>query len=161
MSKPLSVLIVDDDRFASAMLRARWLQSMPEAEVSMRESADVSGAFDVYVIDNQFDGSERGVELARRARGQSPGSLVVAFSSSLDGESVAGLVEAGCDAVAEKSNGEDRELVFELARRYRNARRDAGVDRDRDEGAWRAAAVPLLRLWNRRLEHAARTAESA
>lgn len=157
MSKPLSVLIVDDDRFASAMLRARWLQSMPEAEVSMRESADVSGAFDVYVIDNQFDGSALGESLVRTARRQSPGALIVAFSSSVDGVVAASLVGAGCDAVAEKTSDEDRELILELAGRYQAALADG----DADDGSWRAAAVPLLRLWNRRLEYARHAAVGA
>lgn len=150
MLPPLSVLIVDDDRFCSAMLRAQWLLAMPDSAVVCREEADVTGDFDVYLLDNNFHGSELAVQLTRQARLQSPEALIIAFSSSLDRACLKGLLNAGCDAVAEKTDPADRVMVLELGRRFREAR-DADARPARDPSVL-AGALQLLKQWNRRLE---------
>lgn len=150
MLPPLSVLIVDDDPFCSAMLRTQWLLAMPDSAVVCREDADVTGDFDVYLLDNNFHGSELAVQLTRAARLQSPEALVIAFSSSLDRACLKGLLNAGCDAVAEKTSIEDCELIFELGRRFREAR-DVAARPDRDPSVL-GGVLQLLRQWNRRLE---------
>jgi DNA-binding NarL/FixJ family response regulator len=154
MFPPLSVLIVDDDPLCSTMLRTKWLSAMPDSVVACRHEADVSGEFDVYLIDNNFHGHPLAVQLTRQARLGSPSSLIVVFSSDVDRKCLKGLLNAGCDAVAEKTNEEDLKMLLDLGRRYRQAR-EHQLAEDRPSRGRRSslhAAAELLKQWNRRLE---------
>ena len=62
----------------------------------------MSGAFDFYFLDNDFEGELRAGQLAREIRTRAPEALVVAFSGTLDIETLKGLINAGCDGAAEK-----------------------------------------------------------
>lgn len=148
----LHVLIVDDDpnaaRFASHVLAQRF----PRMDIEIRCRVDVDGQFDVYIIDNDFEGKKIAAELAGRIRLLNPRALVIAFSSTLDAETLKGLIRCGCDGVWDKSDPEDIARVVQVVSEYADVRREVTI-RPRS-GLVRAmeSMTALLREWNLRLD---------
>jgi hypothetical protein len=74
----------------------------PDLEITTRTTPDVSGAFDFYFLDNDFEGELLAGKLAREIRAMDEDALVVAFSGTLDVETLKRLINAGCDGACEK-----------------------------------------------------------
>ena len=53
----LNALILDDDAWMLKILEARLKNACPNINVVKREVADLTGDFDVYLIDNDFSGN--------------------------------------------------------------------------------------------------------
>lgn len=148
-SNRCSVLVVDDDIFSLAMIREELLTGIPGVDVTCRENADLSGDFDVFLIDNDFHGSPLAVSLTEQLRLRCPNALVIVFSSSLTRDCLKALLNAGCDAVAEKAEPRDRAMALDLVKRFIEARARPSTSA---RVPVLAAAAQLLREWNRRLE---------
>ena len=59
MNDPMRALLLDDDPWALELLSAHLEQRFPRLQVEARTAPDPSGAFDVYLIDNDFGGPPR------------------------------------------------------------------------------------------------------
>ncbi len=97
-------LLVDDDSFALDHLELLLSTHFPEVEFEKRTRADVSGRFDFYFIDNDFDGEKRAARLASKVRAEWPDALIFAFSAELDGDTLKSLINAGCNGVCDKND---------------------------------------------------------
>jgi N-acetylglucosaminyldiphosphoundecaprenol N-acetyl-beta-D-mannosaminyltransferase len=95
-------LLVDDDPMALEHLELLLSSRFPDLELTTRRTPDVSGEFDFYFLDNEFEGERKAGELAREIRARSKTAVVVAFSGRLDVETLKWLINAGCDGAAEK-----------------------------------------------------------
>jgi len=95
-------LLVDDDPMAIDHLELLLTSRYPDLEITTRTTPDVSGSFDFYFLDNDFEGEMMAGQLAREIRARAPEALVVAFSGRLDIETLKRLINAGCDGAAEK-----------------------------------------------------------
>lgn len=148
-----TVLLVDDDPFALDHLELLLTNSFAEIEITRRTTADVSGRFDFYFIDNDFDGRRAAAEMAREIRRANPHAYVYAFSGALDVDSLKRLINAGCDGVCEKGRPESwRPVLHQVKQRLdmlaREHKRKTGAF-----GGVRNAARSihgLLEEWNER-----------
>lgn len=95
-------LLVDDDPMALEHLELLLSSRFPELEITLRRTPDVSGEFDFYFIDNDFEGELMAGELAREIRARQKDATVIAFSGHLDVETLKRLINAGCDGACEK-----------------------------------------------------------
>lgn len=95
-------LLVDDDPMALEHLELVLSSRFPDLEITMRRTPDVSGPFDFYFLDNDFEGELLAGKLAREIRAANEEALVVAFSGTLDVDSLKRLINAGCDGACEK-----------------------------------------------------------
>lgn len=145
-------LVVDDDPDALQYISYVLRREIPELEVTCRVTADVSGVFDVYLLDNDFAGRRIAGQLTEEIRLVNPRALILAFSASLDVATLKGLLNAGCDAVADKSEAAEQALLVELIQRYIES-----VVVDQANGPTRTgtlgSVIELLREWNRRYEN--------
>jgi len=139
-------LLVDDDPWALRWLAASLAARFPELEVVARDSPDVSGAFDLYLVDNDFAGRRLAGELAATIRRRRPGAFVMAVSSDLDRPTLKALVNAGCQGACVKSDAQEVEEALQAVGAYLQARSRRGGVAD----ALRAIE-DLLVQWNGRL----------
>ena len=95
-------LLVDDDPMALEHLELLLSSRFPDLEITTRRTPDVSGEFDFYFLDNDFEGQLMAGALAREIRARSKSATVVAFSGRLDIETLKRLINAGCDGACEK-----------------------------------------------------------
>lgn len=151
MSNNIRVLILDDDENASALLEYRLSEKFSNLEISVSDSPTPLPGFDIYFVDNDFDGESHLVEVVEQLRRQNPDSLCIAFSGCLHHDTLKRLVNAGCDHVCEK--GQQQELVRTLdivddfVRNRPFARSDSGFL------STIRAVTDLFREWNRRMEN--------
>lgn len=98
----LKALLLDDDPYALEFLRAILSERYPGMEIDARSEPDPTGEYDVYLLDDDFEGERLAGRLARRIRAQRPEALILAFSASLDGKTLKELLGAGCNGVCDK-----------------------------------------------------------
>lgn len=150
----IKALLLDDDRYALEFLQAMLLDRHPEISIEMRTTPDPSGAFDVYFLDDDFDGVRLAGKLARRIRAQCPEALILAFSASLDAPTLKELLAAGCDGVCDKKVPSDvPEMLDTLDRCLVELAQASGrpiVDPRRPHLV--ATFRELFREWNLRLD---------
>ncbi len=149
MNPQIEALVLDDDIWSLRLVKAALQECFPEVRVHTREVPDISGDFDLYFIDNDFNGTRVLPGLAAELRERRPDSLIIAFSATLDAPTLKALLNAGCDGACDKSVYGDLDEAMSIVRAY--------VDQ-RNQGTRRHGAIQsireLLREWNRRLEHA-------
>ena len=148
----LRALVLDDDKYALEFLRALLTERYPELEVVGRLEPDPGGAFDLYFLDDDFEGIRLAGKLARKIRVKAPEAIVVAFSASLDANTLRELIAAGCHGVCDKKvPGDIPEMLDSLDRcmdelsAVRSAERSGGKHLF---GTFRE----LFAEWNRRLD---------
>jgi len=95
-------LLVDDDPMALEHLELLLSSRFPDLEITTRTTPDVSGDYDFYFIDNDFEGELMAGTLAREIRSRQKEATVIAFSGRLDVETLKRLINAGCDGACEK-----------------------------------------------------------
>jgi N-acetylglucosaminyldiphosphoundecaprenol N-acetyl-beta-D-mannosaminyltransferase len=95
-------LLVDDDLMALEHLELVLSSRFPDLEITTRRTPDVTGHYDFYFLDNDFEGELLGGKLAREIRAENELALVIAFSGALDVDSLKRLINAGCDGACEK-----------------------------------------------------------
>ena len=143
-------LLLDDDPWALRLLESHLNHRFLELELELRQDPDdLSGSFDVYLLDNEFHHRARAIELARRIRAEHPEALVVAFSATLSASTLRALINAGCNGACDKSDPGEMEQVLEIVGSFLKAQEA------RPSGGLRGAISEirsLLREWNRRLD---------
>lgn len=148
-------LLVDDDPMAIEHLELVLSSRFPDLEITTRSEPDVSGTFDFYFIDNDFDGVLMAGELAREIRAHAERPMVIAFSGTLDVETLKRLINSGCDGACEKGVAASWRPMLamveeRLAEMVAGHRKEAGAF-----GGVRHAAGSireLLEEWNERQE---------
>jgi len=148
MAQTIRTLVIDDDELALQMLKARLSTSFPEMEVDVTTDPAVQGTHDIFLIDNDFDGVALGPSLGREMRRTNPDALIVAFSSTLDADSLKGLLNAGCDGACDKSDPADFERLCEIMNDYMSHAKT----QTKGVGGVLRSMAELLRLWNGRLD---------
>lgn len=150
----MRALLLDDDPYALEFLRAILQERYPGLAVDVRTEPDPTGEYDVYLLDDDFEGVRLAGKLARRIRAQRPDALILAFSATLDAKTLKELLGAGCNGVCDKRAPQDLPEML------------AALDRCLAELEARRAAPPsdlsgryllktfreLFRAWNQRLD---------
>ena len=153
MSQSIRALLLDDDPLFAAGFRRRFRIAFPDAELETRTEPRVDGDFDLYFLDNQFDGEELAERLLNQVRVVNPDALVIAVSATLDADILKSLLNLGCNGACDKSKLSDLEEMFRLVRRFIHHRQLEQPRRSRG-GLMSAirSITDLLREWNARLD---------
>lgn len=151
----MTAVIVDDDSDSCAWLKYTLQKRFPELNVETRLTPELPGSFDLYLLDNDFNGTCLAANLASAIRDRHSNSLIVAFSGRLDAPTLKHLLNAGCDGAFDKSTSDDIEgllRVIEMFLEQRFRQREAQKPR----GLFSAvrSIAELLTEWNMRLDAA-------
>ena len=165
MSRQIEALLLDDDIWSLRLIKGLLQECFPDMKVHARDLPDPQGEFDIYFVDNDFNGRRVLPDLARDIRRERPQALIIAFSATLDAGTLKELINAGCDGACDKSVYGDLARTMEIVRAYIEQTMIGSPrgGRARANGAM-GTVRDLLREWNRRLERdeqRARIAESA
>ncbi len=155
MSKQkFSALIVDDDEWSVRLMRGMLHECFPGLIIDATSDPEVREGYNVYFIDNEINGNRCAPELASRVRESEPSSLVIAFSGTLDSETMRGLLNSGCSGVCDKSRPDDLPRTMEVTQRYLQELSESTSDgRVNERGMLSAlnSISGLLREWNTKL----------
>jgi len=150
----MKALLLDDDPYALEFLRAVLSERYPGLEIHARSEPDPTGEYDVYLLDDDFEGVRLAGKLARRIRAQRPDALILAFSASLDERTLKELLGAGCNGVCDKRVPADLpEMLGALDRCMGELEREsARPPSDLSTRYLVNTFRDLFRAWNRRLD---------
>jgi len=153
MADTLKALIIDDDTDAADWLAFLLRSRFPQLEVVTRLTPNIAGTFDLYFVDNEFDGTFLAGELASAIRAVNPKALIVAVSARLDVNTLKRLVNVGCDGACDKSDPEDMARMQSIVAAYIERTAEERQDPN-GQGFFSAirSIRGLLREWNQRLE---------
>lgn len=152
MAQPIRALILDDQVWSQELLQSLLTEIFPSLEIECRSEPDPSGEFDLYFLDNDFDGRSLAGELAHDVRKVSPDSLVIAFSGTLTAQDLKELIKAGCDGVCDKSVPEDLPVTMEIVQTYLEALEKIRIAAQPGIIGAVKAISEMIGRWNHRLE---------
>lgn len=150
----LSTLLIDDDPDSIAILKHVLRQRFPELTIEGRTQPDTSGSFDIYFVDNDFDGQALAGDLAESIRSCQPHALIIAFSARLDTTALKRLISAGCDWACDKSEPEEVLQMLNVVNAYFEIRDSLRREKPHLNGVvpTMRAIADLIRQWNQRLD---------
>ena len=108
----------------------------------------------MYLLDDDFEGVRLAGKLARRIRAQRPDALILAFSASLDGNTLKELLSAGCNGVCDKRVPADLPEMLGALDRCLAELEELNAEAPSDlSGRYLVKTFrDLFRAWNQRLE---------
>lgn len=150
----LRALLLDDDPYALEFLRAVLSERYPGLAIDVRSEPDPTGEYDLYLLDDDFEGVRLAGRLARRIRAQRPEALILAFSASLDGQTLKELLGAGCNGVCDKRVPTDLPEMLEALDRCLEELHAQHAEAPSDlSGRYLVKTFrDLFRAWNQRLD---------
>ncbi len=147
------MLIVDDDPVVTSVLAQNFKVIFPGAVVSTTNEPIIEPGYDVYFLDNDFDGSLMAKSLIKSVREIEPEALVVALSATLDFDTLRILINCGCNAVYDKRSLEASVEARRIVRNYVAALKERHDSKlDSGFGGIVRSMRGLLFEWNRRLD---------
>lgn len=150
-----TALILDDDPVLLKLLSLRLEKRFQNLIVECQQQPVAVGAYDIYILDNDFHGRPLAADLAEHIKQQQPDSLVLALSGTLDTVTLKRLINCGCSGAFDKSVPAEIDALLACVAQHLNEVNAAGFVRGRPRAriADTARAIAgLIRDWNRRLE---------
>lgn len=151
---PLKALLLDDDPYALEFLRAILSERFPGLSIDVRSEPDPTGEYDLYLLDDDFEGVRLAGKLARRIRAQRPEALILAFSASLDDKTLKDLLGSGCNGVCDKRVPADLPEMLSALDRCLAELEEQRAEKPSDlSGRYLVKTFrELFRAWNQRLD---------
>jgi DNA-binding NarL/FixJ family response regulator len=153
MARQVEALVVDDDLWSLRMMKGLLRECFPQMQVHVRSEPDCSGDYNIYFLDNDFDGCRVAARFASEIRARRPDALIIAYSANLDADTLKSLINAGCNGACDKSQPGDLPQTMEITRAYVESLM-APASRSTPTGVIHTlrSAKDLLREWNSRLD---------
>ena len=148
----LRALLLDDDEYALEYLKAVLLDAYPKLEIETRLHPDVTGDFEFFFLDDDFEGIRLAGKLARKIRVTHPNAIVLAFSASLDARTLKELLAAGCSGVCDKKVPSDMPTMLAALGRCIDELAETTSQKRRGRTRLITTIRSLFREWNQRLD---------
>lgn len=146
------ILVLDDDPVVTRIIGHHLKVTFPDCEVSVTNKPQIAPGYNVYFIDNDFDGKYLAKDLLSEVRQLAPHALVVALSSTLTIDDLQTLVNRGCNAVYSKQNPHRSEEAKEVIHQYLSILREREQVKDTYGFLDLLHSMKaLLSQWNQRL----------
>jgi len=153
MANLRKLIILDDDQHYAGMLGLQIKHRFPELAVTSSNKGDVPAGYDVYILDNDFNGTKKGARLAEKARSLSPESLVLVVSGTLEISLLKRLVNCHAAGAFDKSKTDDIESMFTLVEKYLET---PVIKREQSKASLKSTLKGISHLlseWNERLAY--------
>jgi DNA-binding NtrC family response regulator len=150
-----SILILDDDPVFLKLLELRINRRFPDITVDIRQHPVAVGIYDIYILDNDFQGRPLAADLAEEIKKTQPLSLVLALSGALCNSTLKRLINCGCNGAFDKSApSEIDELLLVIDQHLKNQQSNISKNRSGSRYVMDTARSisTLIQDWNRRLE---------
>ncbi len=150
-----AILILDDDPVMLNLLALRLNKRFPDLRVETRQEPMAIGTYDIYILDNDFQGRPLAADLAEQIKRQQPDSLVLALSGMLCTTTLKRLLNCGCDGAFDKSIPSDVDLLIATISEHVNNPNQSSIKKREPQTRvveTARAIAGLIQDWNRRLE---------
>jgi len=155
MNRSPAILILEDDPVFLKLLTLRIKKRFPDLSVQGQQKPIAIGAFDIYILDNDFQGHPLAADLAEHIKSRQPDSLVLALSATLCNLTLKRLINCGCDGAFDKTIPTDIDLLISSVSNHLKRTNFSSV-RNRPAQTrvidTARAISGLIQDWNRRLK---------
>lgn len=152
--KKFRALIMDDNPIITAVMQEHLKVFFPSIVSSVAHEPTVLPDFDIYFVDNDFEGEHRGISLVRQIRDISPNALVVALSNTLNVEEFSKMMNQGCNLSYDKRNPMNSTAAREVINNYLDLLKEQMIAQSKNKLQRAISSVQhLLSTWNNRLNH--------
>ncbi len=149
MPRIYSALILDDD--PNSIMFMKWFidEHFPWVRVAAGTEAMPAKGFDIYFIDNNFNGKAKAVDIVSDIRRTDSRALIIAYSATLSRDTYKSLMNAGCNGAVEKGNLKDVRALRRMTKDYIGLR-DLDHSRERKHGLGFVvqSMADLIKQWN-------------
>ena len=114
MNRSPAILILDDDPVFLNLLSLRIKNRLPDVNIEGAQKPFAIGVFDIYVLDNDFQGQSLAADLAEHIKSRQPDSLVLALSATLCKSTLKRLINCGCDGAFDKTIPKEIDALVSL-----------------------------------------------
>lgn len=152
MNKLHKLIVMDDDPHFAGMLALNLQQRFPELVVTTIDKSEPVAGYDIYILDNDFGGEKHGAALAEKVRKQSPQSLVIMLSATLELALLKRLVNCHAAGVFDKSEPDEMERMMRLIDTFICSPKIKPKKSTESLKNTMAGVTGLLKEWNQRLE---------
>lgn len=148
----IKVLIMDDNPIITAVMEEHLRVFFPSMKTSITHEPDAKANFDIYFVDNDFDGEHKGTDLVKEIREIAPNSLIVALSNTLDLEELSEMLNHGCNLIYDKRNPISSKSAREVIQNYLNLLEEQKIQSNKNKLQGAVQSIQhLLSSWNSRL----------
>jgi CheY-like chemotaxis protein len=149
MNRYYSALIIDDDPDAIAFMKWYLEEHFPWVRVASGTEADAVKGFDMYFIDNNFNGKARAVEIVKALRETEADALIIAYSATLDAPTFKALLNAGCNGAIEKGSARDMAVMGRMTKNFIDKKSSEAIEpKARGFRGTIHSMVELINKWN-------------
>lgn len=147
------MLVIDDDRIVTTVFKAHLQSFFPDAQIDAVNQPTAVPSYDVYFIDNDFDGTHMACDLIKDIRQVEPQALIVALSRTVNLDTLQRLMNLGCNAIYSKQDPVQSEEAREVIANYLSiiAKQKAEPERRNAFSTTISSLFDLLAEWNKRL----------
>ncbi|MEM1186131.1 MAG: response regulator [Planctomycetota bacterium] len=145
------IQIIDDDHWCGEAIIAFLIDEVPNARFDNKAAPEADDGRDVYIVDNEFEDGDHGIDLVRSIRRRNPDATIVLCTATHDRIDARTAMNAGCNALIEKGSTPGREELREIVRRHVETRAAATA-----ESKWRAVlgdVKSIISAWNARMNY--------
>ncbi len=145
-------LIIDDDQIVTKVFKVHLQSHYPNAIIDTSNAPLALPGYDIYFLDNDFDGLKLATSLIKEIREHSPQSLVVSMSRTHSLTSMQHLINLGCNAVYSKNDLQNATEAREVISNYIEVLSVQNTEkRERRFQTLIRSIHELMRQWNQRL----------
>lgn len=112
------VLILDDDPIICRVFTIHLLNAFPGANIECSHEPIAKAGYDVYFVDNDFEGIHMGENLIEKIKELSPEALVVCLSATVTPEKICSLISKGCNLVYDKAQPQNSHGARDIINGY-------------------------------------------
>lgn len=149
MHRIYSAVIMDDDPDAIVFMKWFLEEHFPWVRVASGTEAAVVRGFDLYFIDNNFNGKARAVEIVMALRETEKDAMIIVYSATMDAKTFKALLNAGCNGAIEKGNASDMAIMSRMTKEYiENKALEAQLDKAHGFRGTMQSMAEMIGKWN-------------
>lgn len=149
------IQIIDDDHWCGEAIIAHVYDTIENAAFEIKRVPEPDDGRDVYVVDNEFEDGDHGIEIVTRIRERNPDATIIMFTGTHDRVDPRVAMNAGCNAMVVKGTPEGREEIRKIFR-------GISESRGRESSPSFLGALQdiksIIMTWNKRVEQDMRMA---
>ena len=116
------IQIIDDDHWAGEAIIALLVDVAGSARFEIRSEPGFDDGRDVYIVDNEFEDGDYGIELVRAIRERNPDATIILCTGTRDRIDLKTAMNAGCNALIEKGHADQRDELTSVIQRHLSTR---------------------------------------
>ena len=143
------IQIIDDDYWCGEAIIAFLMDVAAGARFESKCVPEADDGRDIYIVDNEFEDGDHGVDLVRSIRRRNPEALIVLCTATRERVDPTTAMNAGCNALIEKGSASGRNALASIVKRYTDVRAEVA-----SRPSIRAALADIkaiIATWNQRM----------